>query len=325
MADLIDLRARAALPYLDARLRAFDALRPLDALTPHVVTASDGVPLAAFDAGDRHAPTVLVVNALGVSAVFVAPLVARLADRCRAITWESRGLPDARGDASDLSLARHARDAADVLAALAALAALAGARVRVAAIVAYCSGANVAAYALDERVLAADRLAIVSPSLEIAGVADKTLYQKTVLPLWTRIAEAGAKHAALVRVLLSQARRVDDGSLDYQLSTLNALPFGDDESICRYARMQAACLREDWAARLGRLALPARVLHGARDDVIHAATSRGVAQALPGATLETIDDAGHFGVYTSRALRERVAAFLDGAGRPAGERLSDKE
>ncbi|KWO80745.1 alpha/beta hydrolase [Burkholderia ubonensis] len=322
MTDLIDLRAHAALPYLDARLRAFDALRPLDALTPRTVTASDGVPLAAFDAGDRDAPTVLVVNALGVSAVFVAPLVARLADHHRVITWESRGLPDARGDAFDLSLARHARDAADVLAALAALA---GARVRVAAIVAYCSGANVAAYALDERVLAADRLAIVSPSLEIAGVADKTLYQKTVLPLWARIAEAGAKHAALVRVLLSQARRVDDGSLDYQLSTLNALPFGDDDSICRYARMQAACLREDWAARLGRLALPARVLHGARDDVIHAATSRGVAQALPGATLETIDDAGHFGVYTSRALRERVAAFLDGAGRPAGERLSDKE
>ncbi|KWA85862.1 alpha/beta hydrolase [Burkholderia ubonensis] len=319
MTDLIDLRAHAALPYLDARLRAFDALRPLDALTPHVVTASDGVPLAAFDAGERDAPTVLVVNALGVSAAFVAPLVARLADRCRVITWESRGLPDARGDASDLSLARHARDAADVLAALA------GARVRVAAIVAYCSGANVAAYALDERVLAADRLAIVSPSLEIAGVADKTLYQKTVLPLWARIAEAGAQHAALVRVLLSQARRVDDGSLDYQLSTLNALPFGDDDSICRYARMQAACLREDWAARLGRLALPARVLHGARDDVIHAATSRGVAQALPGATLETIDDAGHFGVYTSRALQERIAAFLDGAGRPAGKRLSDKE
>ncbi|MXN79772.1 alpha/beta fold hydrolase [Burkholderia sp. 4701] len=323
MADLIEARPRAALPYLDARQRAFDALRPLDALAAHTVTASDGVPLAAFEAGDRDAPTVLVVNALGVTAAFVAPLAARLAERHHVILWESRGLPDGGGEAADLSLARHAQDAADVLAALG------GADASVAAIVAYCSGANVAAYALDERLLRAERLAIMSPSMEVAGVTERTLYQKSVLPLWQRIADGGAAYAGLVRVLLNQARRVDDGSLDYQLATLNGLPFGDDASICRYASMQAACLREDWAARLGRLALPALVLHGARDDVIHAATSRGVADALGGATLETIDDAGHFGVYTSRALQDRVAAFLNdgGAGRavPQANDKSDKE
>ncbi|WGS47623.1 alpha/beta hydrolase (plasmid) [Burkholderia sp. JSH-S8] len=313
MVDLIEVRLRAALPYLDARQRAFDALRPLDALAAHTVIARDGVPLAAFEAGDRDAPTALVVNALGVSAAFVAPLAARLAERHHVILWESRGLPDGGGDAADLSLARHAQDAADVLAALG------GADARVAALVAYCSGANTAVYALDERVLAAGRLVIVSPSMEVAGVTERTLYQKSVLPLWQRIADGGAAYAGLVRVLLNQARRVDDGSLDYQLATLNGLPFGDDASICRYAAMQAACLREDWAARLARLALPALVLHGARDDVIHAATSRGVADALAGATLETLDDAGHFGVYTSRALQDRVAAFLNdgGAGRAA--------
>ncbi|RQR58143.1 alpha/beta hydrolase [Burkholderia sp. Bp9002] len=323
MADLIEARPRAALPYLDARQRAFDALRPLDELAAHTVTASDGVPLAAFEAGDPDAPTVLVVNALGVSAAFVAPLAARLAERHHVILWESRGLPDGGGDAADLSLARHAQDAADVLAALG------GADAPVAAVVAYCSGANIAAYALDERLLRAGRLAIMSPSMEVAGVTERTLYQKSVLPLWQRIADGGAAYAGLVRVLLNQARRVDDGSLDYQLATLNGLPFGDDASICRYASMQAACLREDWAARLGRLALPALVLHGARDDVIHAATSRGVADALGGATLETIDDAGHFGVYTSRVLQDRVAAFLNdgGAGRavPQANDKSDKE
>ncbi|KWH32704.1 alpha/beta fold hydrolase [Burkholderia stagnalis] len=331
MADLIEARPRAALPYLDARQRAFDALRPLDALAAHTVTASDGVPLAAFEAGDPDAPTVLVVNALGVSAAFVAPLAARLAERHRVILWESRGLPDGGGEAADLSLARHAQDAADVLAALGGANGHANGRANghVAAIVAYCSGANIAAYALDERLLAAGRLVIVSPSMEVAGVTERTLYQKSVLPLWQRIADGGAAYAGLVRVLLNQARRVDDGSLDYQLATLNGLPFGDDASICRYAAMQAACLREDWAARLARLALPALVLHGARDDVIHAATSRGVADALAGATLETIDDAGHFGVYTSRALQDRVAAFLNdgGSGRaaPQANDQSDKE
>ncbi|RQQ55932.1 alpha/beta fold hydrolase [Burkholderia stagnalis] len=331
MADLIEARPRAALPYLDARQRAFDALRPLDGLAAHTVTASDGVPLAAFEAGDPDAPTVLVVNALGVSAAFVAPLAARLAERHRVILWESRGLPDGVGEAADLSLARHAQDAADVLAALGGANGHANGRANghVAAIVAYCSGANIAAYALDERLLAAGRLVIVSPSMEVAGVTERTLYQKSVLPLWQRIADGGAAYAGLVRVLLNQARRVDDGSLDYQLATLNGLPFGDDASICRYAAMQAACLREDWAARLARLALPALVLHGARDDVIHAATSRGVADALAGATLETIDDAGHFGVYTSRALQDRVAAFLNdgGSGRaaPQANDQSDKE
>lgn len=320
MNEVIDRPARAN-PFasrLPPEVRGFAVLRTLEALRARSVTASDGTPLAAYEAGERGRPSVLVLNALGVSVAFVAPLVARLAADWHVIGWESRGLPVAFGEDQDLTLARHARDAAEVLAALG------DGRPRTAALVAYCAGSNIAAQALDARLLAADRLVMVSPSIELPGVADKTPYQSSVLPLWHRIATGAFAQAALVRVLLGQARRADDGTPDSQLAILNALPFGDDASILRYARLQHGCLREDWAARLARLGLPSLVLHGARDEVVHAAGSRAAAEAL-GARLEGIEDAGHFAVHTSRDLHERVAAFLKDAGTAGGKRDLDKE
>ncbi|MCQ0029783.1 alpha/beta hydrolase [Burkholderia glumae] len=313
---------------LPAEVRGFEVLAALDALRAREVTASDGTPLAAYEAGARGRPTVLVCNALGVSVAFVAPLVARLAADYHVVGWEARGLPasGSAAGAEDLSLARHARDAAEVLAALGGGdGTKGGAAVPHAfALVAYCAGSNVAAQALAEDLVTAGRLVLLSPSIELPGVADRTPYQASVLPLWDRIAGGAHGQAALVRVLLGQARRADDGTPDGQLAILNALPFVDDASIVRYARLQHGCRRDDWAARLAGLGLPALVLHGAQDEVIHAATSRAVAGAL-GAALQIVEAAGHFAVHTSRDLHERIAAFLKDAGEAGGKRHLGKE
>ncbi|WLE59399.1 alpha/beta hydrolase [Burkholderia plantarii] len=340
--DIIEATHRQAAPNpfaarLPAAVRGFAVLAALDALRAHEVTASDGTPLAAYEAGERGRPTVLVFNALGVSVAFVAPLVARLAVDYHVVGWEARGLPAAHGDeaaAADLSLARHARDAAEVLAALGGDGTRGdnadgheGDKAGVPhafALVAYCAGSNVAAQALAEGLVTAGRLVLMSPSIELPGVAGRTPYQASVLPLWDRIAGGAHGQAALVRVLLGQARRDDDGTPDAQLAILNALPFVDDASIVRYARLQHGCRRDDWAARLAGFGLPALVLHGESDEVIHAATSRAVAQAL-GAALQTVEATGHFGVHTSRDLQERIAAFLKDAGEAGGKRLLGKE
>lgn len=341
--DIIEATHRQAAPNpfasrLPAAVRGFAVLAALDKLRAHTITASDGTPLAAYEAGERGRPTVLVFNALGVSVAFVAPLVARLAVDYHVVGWEARGLPAVPGDeaaVADLSLARHARDAAEVLAALGESngrqedkadrhegdnAAVPHAF----ALVAYCAGSNVAAQALSEGLVTTGRLVLLSPSIELPGVAEKTPYQASVLPLWDRIAGGAHGQAALVRVLLGQARRDDDGTPDAQLAILNALPFVDDASIVRYARLQHGCRRDDWAARLAGFALPALVLHGESDEVIHTATSRAVAQAL-GAALQTVEATGHFGVHTSRDLHERIAAFLKDAGEAGGKRHLGKE
>lgn len=292
------------LSYLGEQERAFEIYRSRAAFRAASLLASDGVPLTILVAGDPRRPTVLLVNALGVSCLFVANLAMRLAEEYHVVSWESRGLPDERllpADA-DVSIARHAADAVEVLGRQTS---------DLHAVVSYCSGANVAAYALAKQLIAARALCIISPSIELATASARTEYQRTVLPMWRAVAQSGLRHAALIRILLQEGQKAPAGTTDYELAALNALPFRTDESTYLYARLQAACLETDWDQLLRQLKLPTLVLHGARDDLIHIATPEAVARAVTGATFRTVD-AGHFAVHTSRALHAEIASFLRG-------------
>ena len=54
-----------------------------------------------------------------------------------------------------------------------------------------------------------------------------------------------------------------------------------------------AVASHDTRARLGRITAPTLVLHGAQDELIPPANARLLAQAIPGARLELVPDAGH--------------------------------
>jgi pimeloyl-ACP methyl ester carboxylesterase len=292
------------LPYLGARERVFAVYRSLEVFSQESIASSDGTPFTVLTAGDPQRPTVLLVNALGVSCLFLTQIARRLAREYHVITWESRGLPnDLPNAGGDLSLERHCRDAAHILARKG---------LRADAIVAYCSGANVAVYGMAKQIIGAMRLCVISPSIEVATALDRTAYQRTMLPMWEKIAQSGPRYAALVRVLLQQRTDADDGSIDYELSYLNNLPFRTNESTYRYARLQAACLQPDWVELLGRVSSPALVLHAQQDDLIHVETSKAVARGIAGAAFREIPGGGHFAIYTCGALHEEVAAFLNG-------------
>jgi pimeloyl-ACP methyl ester carboxylesterase len=290
------------LPYLEPPERAFSMVREAGVFREDTVVADDGVPLTVLEAGDPARPAVLLVNALGVSCLFLSRLAQVLARDWHVLTWETRGLPDfSASDGRDLSVGRHAADAASVLARKAG-----GVR----AVVAYCSGANIAVHALVERIVAADRLCIVSPSMEIPTVEARTDYQRTMLPIWQKIDRSGPRFATLVRAMIRQNWKPWDGTLQSELHHLNNLPFRSSQSTHRYALMQAACLRFDWPARLACVTVPTLVLHGAEDDIIHEETSAAVAAAVDGASLAIIPNCGHFAIYTSDELHGRLCAFL---------------
>ena len=290
------------LAYLGAEECAFEVYRGRSVFRPSSLVMSDGMPVTVIEAGRPGSPTVLLVNALGTSCLLVSEIARRLADEYHVISWESRCLPDARPASidADLSVARHAADAAEVLAHK-------GASVH--AVVSYCSGINVAAYALAKGVLSAQRLCIISPSIDLTSASSQTEYQRTMMPLWRSVAKSGIRHAALVRVLLQQGQKPENGTVDYELSTLNNLPFRTDESTYLYARLQAACLEIWWDELLQEVRIPTLVLHGLQDDLIHMATPQALARAIAGAAVHTVD-AGHFAVYTSKALHAEVADFL---------------
>lgn len=293
------------LPYVEDPERDFAVFRELGVFRQETVVASDGTELAVFEAGDAAKPTVLLINALGVSCLFLAKLAAALARDHHVLTWESRGLPDqaALADGGDLSIERHGRDAADVLERKGR---------RAEAIVAYCAGANTAVYGIANGILDAGRLCIISPSMEMKTVTAKTDYQRTMLPIWENVARSGPRFAALIRALIRQNQKPHDGSLESELTWLNNLPFRTDVSTHRYAQLQAECLKLDWSALLGRVDRPTLVLHGADDDIIHEETSEAVAAGISGASYQKIPDCGHFAVFTSAPLHERISAFLGG-------------
>lgn len=304
------------LPYLEPPEREFAMFREVGVFREDTIVADDGVPLTVLEAGDPGRPTVLLVNALGVSCLFLARLARVLAREHHVLAWETRGLPDFAASAGgDLSVERHCADAASILARKAG---------DLRAVVAYCSGANIAVHALVGRVLAAERLCIISPSMEIPTVAARTDYQRTMLPIWEKIDQSGPRFAALVRAMIRQNWRPHDGTLESELHHLNNLPFRNNESTHRYALMQAACLRFEWPSLLARVTVPTLVLHGADDDMIHEDTSSAVAAGVADGTFEIVPGCGHFAVYTSRELHERVRSFV-GTGEHGGTRTIEEE
>ncbi len=290
------------LPYLGDTERAFGVMREVEVFEHAPLRTDDGVTLRVLNAGPADSPVVLLVNALGVSSVFLTRLAQLLTPRWRVLSWESRGLPNPDDATIDVSLERQAADMAAVVAA---------AGVRPEAVVSFCSGSNVAAWALAKGVLSARAWCTLSPSIS-TGEGAVTTYQRTMLPLWRQVAEKGPRYAALVRALIVKQGAPADGlqGTARELLHMNNLPFATPESTHRYAQIQSACQQADWPALLPRIEAATLVLHGTADDVIHQDTSLGVAGCVPGAQSRLIEGAGHFAVHDSPALHQHVAAFL---------------
>jgi pyruvate dehydrogenase E2 component (dihydrolipoamide acetyltransferase) len=69
----------------------------------------------------------------------------------------------------------------------------------------------------------------------------------------------------------------------------------------------------DCRSMLGSVRLPTLVLHGADDKLVTCATAEGVAKAIPGARLETIEAAGHIPhLEQADRVNELLASFAGG-------------
>lgn len=116
--------------------------------------------------------------------------------------------------------------------------------------------------------------------------------------------------AALVRVLLGQAAPVVGDALEAELHCINRMPFRSDADLLRYATLLTQTTQIDVRALLPRISLPALLLHSERDDIVHTETARTVASLLPRCELFMETQEGHFAIYRSQALHDRIDAFL---------------
>lgn len=292
-------------PYLEIQHKSFALYREAAIFTEDIIVSNMGKSLSVYEAGDKRNPTVVLVNPLGISCLFMTALARTLADQYHLITWESRGLPDyaaaTTDSAKEWELETHCNDLALILDKK---------QCQAQAIITYCSGANIAVYGLAQEMVQTQRLCLVSPSLQMGEIGKRTDYQRSVLPLWNKIAQDGLRTAALIRVLLRQTEKTYACAIDTELAIINSLPFQSDESTYRYARLHAPCVQLEAAALLRQVKVPTLILHDAEDEVIHADTASAVAAALPSAQLSWMNDGGHFAIYKSQQLRSQIAAFL---------------
>jgi len=296
--------------YLDGESRAFALCAQARTLWREGGVRADGAWLTTYEAGEPGRPTVVLVNPLGISCLITTALARRLCEEHHVLTWETRGLPDYRPEAGagggDWHPERHCRDLAAILQARG---------VGADWLVSYCSGANIAIYGLAHGLFTARGLCLASPSLAVEG-GRTTDYQRVVVPLLARVARDGLRTAALVRALLQQAGRVPESGEERELSVINDLPFRSDETTHRYAQLHAPCLALDAVPLLRRVTVPTLVVHDRDDDLIHADTVTAIAAALANGTLAW-SDGGHFAIHKSRAMQDRILAFLAAQRRTA--------
>ncbi len=302
--DLEGSELREAYTYLPPETHNWEVVQSGHLFKHLVMTADDGRDLDVFEAGSRENPTILAVNAVGMTSLFLSEIAKKLSSRFHVISWETRGLPDASETEphENLSLERFAKDAASVLKMADQL--------NPYGIVTYCSGVNVALYGLTHNILSTDRLCVISPSIELPVDRDETEYQRTMLPIWQDVAARGLSQATLIHRLLEAADTPDHEGVMTQLDVLDKLPFKTPETTYTYALLQSICRNNSVFERIPDIEVPSLILHCCDDEVIHGDTAKSLALMLRNSSIQQIENAGHFGVYTSAELHSLTNSFF---------------
>ena len=97
----------------------------------------------------------------------------------------------------------------------------------------------------------------------------------------------------------------------------------DSSSLSDYYQQMMAGTRFDAAFAVRNIASPTLVIHGAEDRYVPVANAAALAEAIPGATLRVIDDAGHL-VFIEQAeeVNDEIISFLEPFERKPSWRLA---
>jgi pimeloyl-ACP methyl ester carboxylesterase len=99
---------------------------------------------------------------------------------------------------------------------------------------------------------------------------------------------------------------------DFVASVAGGFDLGTERALLKLLRSASPELLAAAGAGLSAITAPALVLWGAQDPYIPARFGAGYAATLGDATLETIDDAGHWPWLDRPQLGERIIGHLAG-------------
>ncbi|MFN2451428.1 MAG: alpha/beta fold hydrolase [Candidatus Dormibacteria bacterium] len=240
--------------------------------------AADGCRLAVSVRG--AGPPLLMIPGLGSSRRVYAPILPLLSERLRTIVYEPRGIGDSDITDGPYTMAQLAGDAVSVLDA---------ARVERAAVFGASMGGMVAMHvALDHPARVARLIVAAAGPGGTYGVRAEDWATRALLGKGART-PAEAYRTACTVLYSERFQREHPDVIDGEVTRRGAHPVRARAFTAQFEAVRG----HDVGARLGALAVPALVVHGGLDVVNPVRNGEILADAIPGARLEVLPEAGH--------------------------------
>jgi pimeloyl-ACP methyl ester carboxylesterase len=238
-------------------------------------------------------PALVLINGLGFGRWGFFKQIPAFSRHFRTITFDVRGERDLEGGVADL--------AADVVALLDHL------RVRKAHVLGTSLGGFVAQELALRRPDLVDRLVLVCTSYGRGGpeaMSPWSLMDMIGLPSLSveRAVRRGLEAAT------SEAYRAERPE---EFEQIVGWRLADSPSLSTYHQQMRAGARFDASQEVGSITSPTLVIHGSEDNYVPAANAAALAEAIPGAKLRILGNAGHL-VFIERAadVNREVVTFL---------------
>jgi len=270
------------------------------AVKKHTIEAKDGTPLVVYEASPDKPETVVLVSGYAMPVDFFEPLIARLSQFCRVITWESRDVPSQGPSFQEerSGIESHIDDLCAVLDHF---------RVSRAHLVGWCSGAQVG---LEAAISVADRVQSLLTLNASFGFpfSKKTEFEKKLLALMPQVSTDRQKAALFAEMLFGPAgmQNTESGGgallslaniTDPKVAEMTVAPFRSAENLYRYAnfvvRLYDRPDLNDWSA----VRVPVTLVVNQGNQVAHPQSSLDVAERLTNAKVVKLVREDHFDVY----------------------------
>lgn len=270
--------------------------------TRTVASSGDGVPVAAYTAGDPENSAVVLVSACGMPARLCERWMRLLAPEHFVITWESRGMiADARTE--ELACDVEAQ-ATDLFATIDHLG------VDRAHLMGLCGGAVIAVTAAARQPERVASMSLWHGDFELGPDCPKTSHQRDLKALMQIGAESRQKAAQIHDVICHSMSK----NLPPSLSHLVLYPYATVELLYLYCRLNGSIMATDVGGLLETVTQPTLVVTSDDDDTAHPAGSKQVAAELPRSTLHVAAHGDHISVFRAEANLVRLAVDFLKAG-----------
>jgi 3-oxoadipate enol-lactonase len=256
---------------------------------PVMITRNTSIDYDVYGEG----PPLVLIGGLGFGRWGFFKQIPALSRHFRTITFDVRGERDLSEGVADL--------VAEVVALLDHL------RIRKAHVLGTSLGGFVAQELALERPDLVDRLVLVCTSYGSGGPESMSPWALADMIGLPSLSAAGAVRRGLVAATSEAYRAERPGEFEQIVNWRLA----DSPSLSAYYEQMRAGARFDASAEVGSITSPTLVIHGAEDRYVPVANAVALAEAIPGARLRVLEDAGHLAFIERFAdVNREVVTFL---------------